>query len=511
MSNFQLIVPMTGTGQRFKDAGYSQLKPMIEINGRSFFEYVVDMFPTAKDILFIISRDEPQKVDLLERIHRSYPHAEVVEILAHKLGPSYALLQAADWINETKKIIVSYCDYHAVWNPSEMLDQLEEMDGSILTYTGFHPHMARSDKYAYVTKIGKTVTAIQEKTPFTDTPMNEEASAGCYGFSSKQVLIQALQNQIKSNLSFNGEFYTSLTYRPIIQNAGKVGTVVAQKFSQWGTPEDFADWRYWNDFRKHDHATCQNCAKSSELAMSSIILAAGAGKRIEKFSKTSKPNIPVGSLRLWEFSRNLAKRGSIIVVTRKEIGIESTRAGREKLIEIEGMTEGQASTAQIGLESIAEENKNPVHIFSSDNIMCAGSIDQAMNEIIVADLVVWTVTGYPPAQYAPDHYSWLSLDKQNKVKGVVAKSAPKDLMHTPLIIGNFTFKNSNLAKELISYLQDNEIRVNNEFYLDSVIDVALQQGMVVSFVQVKSFMALGTEYELNVHNYYWNSIRNENG
>jgi bifunctional N-acetylglucosamine-1-phosphate-uridyltransferase/glucosamine-1-phosphate-acetyltransferase GlmU-like protein len=93
----------------------------------------------------------------------------------------------------------------------------------------------------------------------------------------------------------------------------------------------------------------------------------------------------------------------------------------------------------------------------------------------------------------------------------VAKSAPKDLMHTPLIIGNFTFKNSNLAKELISYLQDNEIRVNNEFYLDSVIDVALQQGMAVSFIQVKSFMALGTEYELNVHNYYWNSIRNENG
>lgn len=511
MSTFQLIVPMTGTGQRFKDAGYSQLKPMIEVNNRSFFEHVVDMFPVAKDILFIISRDEPQKEDLLERIHRSYPHAEVVEISAHKLGPSYALLQAADRISETKKIIVSYCDYHAVWNPSEMLDQLEEMDGSILTYTGFHPHMARSDKYAYVTKIGKTVTAIQEKTPFTDTPMNEEASAGCYGFSGKQVLIQALQNQIKSNLSFNDEFYTSLTYKPIIDHGGKVGTVLAQTFSQWGTPEDLADWRYWDTCREHDFSTCQECSNSTEIAMTSLILAAGAGRRIERFSKTSKPNIPVGRLRLWEFSRNLAKRGITIVITRKEIGIEFNSVGKDRLIEIEGLTEGQAITAGIGLELIAEENKNPVHIFSSDNIMCAGAIDQAMNEIDSADLVVWTVTGYPPAQHSPGHYSWLVLDKQNSIQGVVAKSTPADLLHAPLIIGNFTFKNSEIAKKLIHFLQEHEVKINNEYYLDSVIEVALKQEMSVSFIEVKSFMALGTELELNLHDYYWNSIGNKSG
>ena len=56
---------MTGTGQRFKAAGYSQLKPLIEVNGRSFFEHVVDMFPDAHEVLFIISRDETQKNELI--------------------------------------------------------------------------------------------------------------------------------------------------------------------------------------------------------------------------------------------------------------------------------------------------------------------------------------------------------------------------------------------------------------------------------------------------------------
>ena len=123
--------------------------------------------------------------------------------------------------------------------------------------------------------------------------MDEEASAGCYGFSSKGVLISAIEDQVKLNLNYNGEFYTSLTYLPILNRNGKIGTVLATKFSQWGTPEDLADWQYWNSISGHEILTCRKCSETSKLQMTSIILAAGAGKRIAKYSKTSKPNIPV--------------------------------------------------------------------------------------------------------------------------------------------------------------------------------------------------------------------------
>ena len=508
MSSYQLIVPMTGTGQRFKDAGYRQLKPLIEVDGRSFLEQVVEMFPYADDVLFILSKDEPQKNDLLKKINEKYPDSKIAEISSHKLGPSYALLKAAHLISESKKIIVAYCDFYAYWDPSEMLNQLEKMDGSILTYTGFHPHMTRNNKYAYVKKDGDFVTHIQEKNPFTESPMDEEASAGCYGFSSKHVLISALEEQIKLDLSFNGEFYTSLTYLPILKRNGKIGTVIASKFSQWGTPEDLADWQYWKACSIHDVSTCQDCTVTSKLEMTSIILAAGAGKRITKYSKTSKPNIPVGNLLLWEYSKNLADRGSTILVTRKEVGIEKNDLNEIAVIEIEGMTQGQAITARIGLENIEESDKNPVHIFSSDNVMCAGAIDLAMKQIIEADLVVWTVSGYPPAQSSPEQYSWLIVDAQEKVKGVVAKSAPTDLKSAPLIIGNFTFKNSEIAKKLIGQLEINNIRVNGEFYLDSVIEIAIKKGLNVSYMATKAFFAVGTEQEFNTFNYYQKKLGN---
>ncbi len=499
---------MTGTGQRFKDAGYRQLKPLIEVNGRSFFEHVVDMFPNADDVLFIISRDEPQKYELTNKIKEKYPSSKVFEMSAHKFGPSFAVLQAAEMISETKKIIVSYCDFHATWDPSEMLNQLENMEGSILTYTGFHPHMVRNNKYAYVEKHGELLTQIQEKNPFTDSPMDEEASAGCYGFSSKYVLISALEEQIKLNLNFNGEFYTSLTYLPILNRNGKVGTVLAANFSQWGTPEDLADWQYWNSISSHDVLTCQDCSGTSKLKMTSVILAAGAGKRIAKYSKTSKPNIPVGNLRLWEYSKNLARRGSAILVTRAEVGIELDTLEDIKVIETEGMTQGQAITAKIGLESIEKSDTNPVHIFSSDNVMCAGATDLAMARIITADLVVWTVSGYPPAQSSPEQYSWLVVDETRKVRGVVAKGAPSDLINTPLIIGNFTFRSSEIAKELIRDLENNDVRINGEFYLDSVIEIAIQKGLNVSYIEVEAFFAVGTEQEFNTFNYYRKKLGN---
>ena len=508
MTAYQLIIPMTGTGQRFKAAGYRQLKPLIEVNGRSFLEHVVDMFPDADEVLFIISRDEPQKNELINKINQKYPGSKIFEIPAHKFGPSYALLQAEEMISETKKIVVSYCDFHATWDSSEMLNQLEYMDGSILTYTGFHPHMARNHKYAYVKKQGELLTQIQEKNPFTDSPMNEEASAGCYGFSSKNVLISALEEQIELDLSYKGEFYTSLTYRPILNRNGKIGTVLATDFSQWGTPEDLADWLYWNSISNHDVLTCQDCSVTSKIKMTSIILAAGAGKRITKYSKMSKPNIPVGNLRLWEYSKNLARRGSTTLVTRAEVGIEIETTEDIKVIEIEGVTQGQAITAKIGLESIEKSDTNPVHIFSSDNVMCAGAIDLAMEQIITAELVVWTVAGYPPAQSSPEQYSWLVVDKKWKVRGVVAKSAPSDVLHAPLIIGNFTFKSSEIAKELIGDLENNNVRINGEFYLDSVIEIAIQKGLKVSYIEVQAFFAVGTEQEFNTVNYFRKKLGN---
>ena len=49
----QIVIPMSGFGERFRKAGYSVPKPLIMIDGKTIIQYVVEMFPGEKDITFI--------------------------------------------------------------------------------------------------------------------------------------------------------------------------------------------------------------------------------------------------------------------------------------------------------------------------------------------------------------------------------------------------------------------------------------------------------------------------
>ena len=41
----QIVIPMSGFGERFRKAGYSVPKPLIMIDGKTIIQYVVEMFP----------------------------------------------------------------------------------------------------------------------------------------------------------------------------------------------------------------------------------------------------------------------------------------------------------------------------------------------------------------------------------------------------------------------------------------------------------------------------------
>ena len=56
-NNFQLIIPMSGFGERFKKKGYRMPKPLIEINGKPIIEYVIKMFPNTENIIFICNKE----------------------------------------------------------------------------------------------------------------------------------------------------------------------------------------------------------------------------------------------------------------------------------------------------------------------------------------------------------------------------------------------------------------------------------------------------------------------
>lgn len=489
---YQVIIPMTGVGQRFIDAGYQNLKPLICVDGKPIIDHVLSMYQNAQKVICIISADHPQKSSLVSEILRVRPGAIIREIKAHKLGPGHAILQAYEDIDSDLPTLVSYCDWAGIWKVDEMIHQLKHLSGSILTYTGFHPHMMRSTKFAYVKKIEDMVVDIQEKESYTNEPMNEEASSGCYGFSSGSLLLEALKSQIDDEESLNGEYYISLTYKNVLRKGHKVGTVQMKKFYQWGTPEDLQDWEYWNNTVR----ALPGLAKE-DLKVDNVILAAGRGARIAEFAQESKPNILISGQHLWEYSAPTGIQfESNRVVTREEVGL-SLRSEIE-VVTVPSVTEGQAITAKIGIENINEDSPFAVNVMSSDNAFTPENFSKVTEVADINEITVWTSKSYPMSRLNPSQYAWINV----KEKKVIKKATPPNFLEWELITGNFSFNNRKLALRLINELVQRNIRVNGEFYLDSVIELAFEKNMNVGTVEIDNFIAIGTPEELRTYKYF---------
>jgi hypothetical protein len=175
---------------------------------------------------------------------------------------------------------------------------------------------------------------------------------------------------------------------------------------------------------------------------------------------------------------------------------------------LEKPTQGQAHTAKFALDNITNL-PGPITFFSCDNLIGKEDYESSIKKLISADLVVWTSSDYPMAKYKPNRYSWVDSYKTNVTKFAL-KHLPGDFKNPAMIIGNFTFKNRALAEKIVNRCFELSERYNSEIYLDSVVQIALEFGYDVTFMNLDKFYAIGTEDELNSYKYYSELQMSEN-
>jgi NDP-sugar pyrophosphorylase family protein len=507
----QLIIPMSGLGKRFLKQGYTLPKPLIRVLGKPIIAHVLEMFDGWDDVLFIVNQDHLQnkEFDMERTLLELKPSGKVVPIKSHNYGPSFALHQAKEFITKDRPVVVNYCDFAGEFDSQEYEKQLQNNDSVLLTYTGFHPHMLRSNKFAYVKKSPEgAVIDIQEKEPYTDNPMGENASAGSYGFRNGSLLIDAIEKQMQAQMSLNGEFYTSLTLKPILENGSKVVDVQMRKFFQWGTPEDLADFEYWSEaisLVELDSPTNRDLKPQTTL-----ILAAGSGTRIANKSNVPKPALLVFKKKLWEMSeRSCSKNSEIYLITQAETFPFLDVPKYVKSIVLNQPTRGQADSAIIGVRAIEDTASGPLHILASDNVLPKGFTNTAVTCLEDRDLnfVVWTVKNYPPALLQPHHISLVKIESSLVVDAVYKEAPSLNDGDWRIISGNFTFKDKAEAYNLIAnLLDDSSAAINDEFYLDSLISSALESNLRIGVVEIPNYFSLGTADEIDTFR-YWSQLK----
>ncbi len=518
----QIVVPMSGFGERFRRAGYTVPKPLIEIEGKPIVAHVVDLFPGETDFVFVCNRDhlDDPAFAMAEQLMRYCPTGRIVGIAAHKLGPVNAVMQALDALDPAQPTIVNYCDFTAVWDYAAFKRDVAESrcDGAIPCYTGFHPHMTGSTNYAYVrtetmaANNGRTrqkVLAIQEKQPYTDQPMSEYASSGTYYFSSAAKMADCFERcMARPELALNGEYYASLAYRPLLEDGGLVTVYELDHFMQWGTPEDLAEYRYWSQaFRSLVDPARRRRAIAQRGA--TMVPMAGLGSRFAQEGHTlPKPLIPVsGEPMVVQATLDLPAAERHVFVLRRDLpGLEAIETTLQQrfpgcsMVELDAVTDGQARTCLHGLEAV--DLDAPLTIGACDNgaLFDADALRAALDDPD-ADVLVWVARGYPGALRRPQHYGWVDA-VDDLVRKVSVKTPLNDPAHDPIIVGAFSFKRARDFAAAAGAMIARDGRVGGEFYVDSCIEDAIALGLRCKTFEIEHYLCWGTPTDLRTFDYW---------
>jgi ADP-glucose pyrophosphorylase len=119
--------------------------------------------------------------------------------------------------------------------------------------------------------------------------------------------------------------------------------------------------------------------------------------------------------------------------------------------------------------------------------------------------------GYKGALENPEMYGWVKADLENNITELSVKKVLDDPVKDNVILGIFTFRNKNILASCLNSLFSRGKKINNEFYLDSVIDDALELGLSCKVFEVENFLCWGTPNDLKTFNYWqscfhiWNS------
>jgi dTDP-glucose pyrophosphorylase len=233
-----------------------------------------------------------------------------------------------------------------------------------------------------------------------------------------------------------------------------------------------------------------------------LIPMAGAGSRFEQAGYTfPKPLIDVkGKPMIQVVTDNLNIKANFVYVVqkahRKKYNLDTLLnliTPNCKIVEVEGVTEGAACTALLAKEYI--DNDKPLFFANSDQFVEWDSNEflYKMNETEADGGIV---------TFKATHPKW-SFAKVNQ-EGLVTEVAEKNPISDTATVGFYYWKKGSDFVKYAEEMIENNIRVNNEFYVCPVFNQAIKDKKEIRIFNVENMWGLGTPEDLK---YYLENIQ----
>lgn len=231
-----IVITMGGLGSRFRTAGYNVPKYMIEVKGKSLFEWSMISLLGYRDrvtqYIFIAMKDDEVDVanyisEQCKKLEIDNYHVIVLDYLTD--GQATTAMKAKKFWEEDKELLIYNIDTYV---------EAGEMVSDDLKGDGFIPcFVADGDHWSFVKldASGKAVE-IREK-----VRISEYCTLGAYYFKSCQLYEQLYNEYYGSDKNIEcGEKYVAPLYNYLIEKGGDIyiSVIPLDKVHVLGTPEE---------------------------------------------------------------------------------------------------------------------------------------------------------------------------------------------------------------------------------------------------------------------------------
>lgn len=216
----QIIILAAGRGTRFNGSEFVNPKPLIEWDGKTMTQHVIENFKDDGVKIILVKRDEHIIDDLdVKTINIDY----ITE------GPACTAYLSKDLIDMDSELVIVNCDQIILdWDKTSFLNFSRNFD-SVL---GCFISSKKNNSYVRVNE-DNLVTEVKEKEVISNIATN-----GLHYWKKARYFFESFEEMYENKDTTNNEYYVAPTFNYLIKKDYKVGIFMFNQHHPIGTPED---------------------------------------------------------------------------------------------------------------------------------------------------------------------------------------------------------------------------------------------------------------------------------
>jgi len=234
-----------------------------------------------------------------------------------------------------------------------------------------------------------------------------------------------------------------------------------------------------------------------------LIPMAGEGQRfINSGYKTPKPLIDIdGVPMVVHAAKSLPKADKWIFICRKQHIAEknidyilTNYFPNAIVLSVDYLTNGQASTCLLAREYLEFDDQLTIGACDNSMVYDKDKFGESMRD---NDALIWTFRNNHTVLQCPEMYGWVNINESGKATGVSCKiPISNNPLNDHAIVGAFSFKKAELFFKYTDKMMKKNRKINNEFYLDIVLDELIIDKYNVHPFEVSKYTCWGTPEDL---------------